>query len=313
MEAWMRALTVTLTSTKLKKQFTFGANYVNNRPDLNIDVTVNKYMSSLKDHAIVRIDNLTYNEITQIVMGEFFDIDIWTGYRNASINKIFSGGVFYISNQLNANKTHTAIIICTSKMVAKFGQSRLNLTLNSGINMYSAINFICRRAGMPNANISTQFKKQFLDEVMNVNDTATSWLDKLCSENTNFIQNADAITGQTFSIFDAAKSNSRVIKLTPGNILLTGGYPRLTTDGLKLTLLPSFAFMCGDVIQIDNSIIDISVTSKSEVSKNYAAYFSQKGQYMIYEMNYHLCNRDSDFTLTLLCKNRDRISAYVGG
>lgn len=313
MEAWMRALTITLTSIKLKKQFTFGANYAKNKPDLNIDVSLNKYMSSLKDQAVIRIDNLTYNEMTQIIMGEFFDVDIWCGYRNAAVNKIFSGGVFYISNQLNPNKTHTAIIICTSKMVAKFGQSRLNLTLNSGINIYSAINFICGRAGMPNANISTQFKKQFLDEVMNVNDTSTSWLDKLCNSNKTYIQNADAITGQTFSIFDAAKSNSRVIKLTPENILLTGGYPRLTSEGLKLTLLPTFNFMCGDTIQIDNSIIDVSVGSKDEVSKNYPAYFSQKGQYMIYEMNYHLCNRNSAFTLQLKCKNRDRISAYVGG
>lgn len=313
MEAWMRALTITLTSTKLRKQFTFGANYAKNKPDLNIDVSVNKYMSSLKDQAIIRIDNLTYNEMTQIIMGEFFDVDIWTGYRNAAVNKIFSGGVFYISNQLNSDRTHTAIIICTSKMVAKFGQSRLNLTLNSGINIYSAINFICRRAGMPNSNISTQFKKQFLDEVMNVNDTATSWLDKLCNNNKTYIQNADAITGQTFSIFDAAKSNSRVIKLRPENILLSGGYPRLTSEGLKLTLLPTFNFMCGDTIQIDNSIIDVSVGSKDEVSKNYPAYFSQKGQYMIYEMQYHLCNRSSAFTLQLKCKNRDRISAYVGG
>lgn len=313
MEAWMRALTITLTSTKLRKQFTFGANYAKNKPDLNIDVSVNKYMSSLKDQAIIRIDNLTYNEMTQIIMGEFFDVDIWTGYRNAAVNKIFSGGVFYISNQLNSDRTHTAIIICTSKMVAKFGQSKLNLTLNSGINIYSAINFICRRAGMPNSNISTQFKKQFLDDVMNVNDTATSWLDKLCNDNITYIQNADAITGQTFSIFDAAKSNSRVIKLRPENILLSGGYPRLTSEGLKLTLLPTFNFMCGDTIQIDNSIIDVSVGSKDEVRKNYPAYFSQKGQYMIYEMQYHLCNRSSAFTLQLKCKNRDRISAYVGG
>ena len=208
MEAWMRALTITLTSIKLKKQFTFGANYAKNKPDLNIDVSLNKYMSSLKDQAVIRIDNLTYNEMTQIIMGEFFDVDIWCGYRNAAVNKIFSGGVFYISNQLNPNKTHTAIIICTSKMVAKFGQSRLNLTLNSGINIYSAINFICGRAGMPNANISTQFKKQFLDEVMNVNDTSTSWLDKLCNSNKTYIQNAVAIV----KAVEDPKLNDQLIK-----------------------------------------------------------------------------------------------------
>lgn len=313
MEAWMRVLTVTLTSTKLKKQFTFGANYTKGKDDLNIDVTIHKYMSSMKDEAVVKIDNLTYNEITQLMMGEFYDIDIYTGYRKANIDKVFSGGVFYMSNKLNANKTNTLIIICTSKLVAKYGQNRLNLTLNSGINLYSAINFICRRAGIPNSNVSTQLKKEFLDEVIQINDTATSWLDKLCSSHTNLIPNADATLGQTFSIFDANRSNNRCIKLTPNNILLTGGYPRLTSEGLDLTILPSFNFMCGDTIQIDNSIIDVSVSTKSEVAHNYAAYFSQKGQYMIYQMVYRLQNRGSDFTLRLMCKNRDRISAYVGG
>ena len=120
---------------------------------------------------------------------------------------------------------------------------------------------------------------------MTINDTPGTWIDKLCAKNTNFISSSDSITNQTFSIFDAAKSNARVIKLDANNIVLTGGYPRLTSDGLELTILPTFNFMCGDVIKIDNSIVDISVNSRDEISQNYAAYFSQKGEYMIYEMN----------------------------
>lgn len=312
MDAWIRDVYITLTSTKLKKQFTFGKAKTN-ETDLRINAKISKYMSSLKDEAIIEIDNLTQNEIVQIIMGEFYYVDVYCGYKTSLANKIFSGGLFYISNKLNSDRTNTTILICTSNLVARYGQSRLNLTLNSGINMYSAINFICRRAGMPNSNVSTQFKKQFLDEVMNVNSTATSWLDLLCNNNQSYIQNADSILDQTFSIFDANKSNSRIIKLTPENILLTNGYPRLTNDGLTLTLLPTFNFMCGDTIEIDNSIIDISISNRDEVSKNYAAYFSQKGQYMIYEIHYTLCNRDSNYTLQLKCKNRDRISAYIGG
>ena len=313
MDAWIRNIKVELTSTKLKKKFTFGQEFFQGRMDLNLDITVNKYMSSLKDQAIVKIDNLTQGEIVQIIMGEFYNVDIYCGYKESGLSKIFSGGVFYISNQLNSDRTSTAILICTSHLVARYGQSRLNLTLNSGINLYSAISFILRRAGAANSNVSTQLKKEFLDNVTTVNQTATSWLDELCSNNTNLIQNTDAIFDSTFSIFDAARSNNRVIKLTPENILLTGGYPRMTTGGnLTLTILPSFAFMCGDVINIDNSIIDISVSSRDEVMQNYGAYLSQKGNYMIYEMSYHICNRSSDYTLQLKCKNRDRIAAYIG-
>ena len=305
MKAWMRVLKVVLTSKKLNKRFEF-------EEPLSISVSGHKYMSTLKDTFTVKIDNLTYNEVTQIVMGQFYDVEIQCGYQKGNVNTIFSGGVLYITNKLNANKTNTIIILCTSKLVASYGQSRLNLTLNSGINLYSAINFICKRAGIPNSNVSTQFKKQFLTEVMTINDTPGTWIDKLCAKNTNFISSSDSITDQTFSIFDAAKSNARVIKLDANNIVLTGGYPRLTSDGLELTILPTFNFMCGDVIKIDNSIVDISVNSRDEISQNYAAYFSQKGEYMIYEMNYTLQNRGQAFTLTLNCKNRDRISAYAG-
>lgn len=313
MEAWMRVLTVNLTSSKLKKQMTFGANHTKGQMDLSIDVRISKYMSSLKDEAIVKISNLTQSEVTQIITGEFYDVDIFCGYRNANIAKIFSGGIFYITNQLNADRTNTVIMICTSRLVAKYGQNRINLTLNSGINLYSAIKFICRRAGIQDSNVSTQLKKDFINEVMSVNDSASSWLDLLANQNTQLITNSDSIFNQTFSIFDAAKSNNRCIKLNPDVIIVTGGFPRLTNNGLNITILPTFAFMCGDTIQIDNSIIDVSVSEKRDVSKNYGAYFSKYGQYMIFEMVYHLQNRGSEFTLQLNCKSRDRISAYVGG
>ena len=312
MYAWMRNLSVKLTSRKLKKSFVYGENHRQNEDDLNINVSIHKYMSTLKDEAVVKIDNLTYSEVTQILMGEFYDIEIFAGYRSATTNKVFDGGVLYITNHLNDDRTNTIIILCASKLVARYGQKRLNLTLNSGINMYSALKYVCKKAGMPNSNISTQFKKRLISEVSSVTTTVSSWLDQLCQENTSFIPNSDSILQQSFSIFDAAKSNNRVIKLDNENISLIGGYPRLTNEGLTLTLLPTFNFMCGDVIKIDNSIIDISVDFREQVSKNYGAYFSQKGQYMIYKMTYTLSNRGNRFDLVLECKNRDRISAYIG-
>lgn len=313
MEAWMRVLTINLRSNKLKKQFTFGANYTKGEDDLNIDVNITKYMSSLKDEAVVKIHNVTYSEITQIMMGEFYDIDIFAGYRKGNISKIFSGGIFYLSNKVEEDRTNTLILICTSKLIAKYGQSRLNFTLNSGINIYTAIKFICKRAGITDSNVSTQLKKDFVDKVISINDSPGSWLDKLCNSNEQLIINSDNILDNTLSIFDAAKSNNRYIKLTPDQIAVSGSYPRLTKEGLNITLLPTFSFICGDTIQIDNSIIDVSVSNKSQVSSNPGAYFSKYGQYMIYQIDYNLQNRGSAFTLQLQCKNRDRISDYVGG
>lgn len=314
MKAWMRVLTIVLKSKKFKKQFVFSNDKDINETSLNITCTLNKYMSTLKDSATITIDNLTPNEISQIMIGEFYDIEIWAGYKGSNICKIFDGGVLWLSNKLNSNdRTTTLIILAASQLVARYGQSRLNLSLNSGINIYSAIKFICKMASIPNSNVSTQFKKQFIEHVVTVNDTAANWLDKLAENNNSIIGNSDSILEQTFSIFDSAKSNSRVIKLKNSDILLTGGYPKLTNQGVNLNLLPTFNFICGDTIEIDNSILDISVTDRSQISKNYGAYFSEKGQYMIIEMTYNLETRGNNFTLQLKCKNRDRISAYVGG
>ena len=311
MHAWMRVIKIVFTSKSLKKRLVFGTSELGN--ELNITCTGYKYMSALKDTFTIKIDNLTYNEITQLVMGQFYDVEIWAGYQNGNINKVFEGGVLYITNKPNTNKTNTAIILCASSLVAKYGQNRINLTLNSGINLYSAIEFICRRAGIPNSNVSTQFKKEFVNEITTVNDNVGNWLDKLASNNNAYITNADGIASSVVSIFDAAKSNARIIKLKNSDISLTESYPRLTSEGLELTLLPTFNFMCGDIIEIDNSIIDISVSNREEMMENYASYFSQKGQYMIYEMAYVLQNRGSTFSLRLKCKNRDRITSYVGG
>lgn len=311
-KAWMRLLEVHLTSTKLKKKFVFGAKQYPEE-NLNIDVKGYKYMSALKDECVIKLDNLTYVEITQLISGQYYDVEVKAGYKNFGLKTMFKGGVLYISNSLNSDKTHTAIILCTSYMVAKFGQSRLKLSLNSGINLYSAIRFVCRRAGMPNSNVSTQFKKQFLQDICVVNETCGSWLDELAKNNESYIVNSDSDIANSFvTMFDANKSSARIIKLTSNFINLVGGYPQLTNNGLTLSVMPTFSFMCGDIIELDNSIINISVLSKEEMQKNYGYYLDKDGQYMITQMSYHLQNRGANFSIDISAKSRSLISSFSG-
>lgn len=315
MKAWMRILEVTLTSRKMKRQMVFGSNWRSGKDDLNIDIVGNKYMSTLKDSCTIKLSNLTYSELVQIISGEFYDVTVKCGYRDANVQTIFDGGVLYISNSLDDKKTNTVVILCASKLVARYGQSRINLTLNSGINMYSAVKFVCRRAGIMDATISEQLKKTFLQDIMNVNDTVGSWIEKLTQTNNSFIVNSDSSidSNSIVSLFNANKSNARIITLRNDQIDLSGGYPRLTSDGISLTILPTFAFMCGDVIKIDNALLNISTGSSSEVSKNYGHYLDKDGCYMIYEMEYRLQNRSSEFSLNITAKSRNLISSYMGG
>lgn len=310
--AWIRRLKVTLTSIKFKKQIVFGENHLRNEDDLYIEVNGYKYLSTLKDECVVKIKNLTLSEVVQIIDGQFYDIKVEAGYKSTGLNTIFDGGVLYISNEVDDRKSNTIIILCASKLIAKYGQNRLNLTMNSGINMYAAINFICKRAGIPKTNVSTQLKKQMLQNVTNVDNNVASFLDKLCSENASYIANSDANNNDVLTIFDSKNANYRVITLKADNMILQS-YPRLTTEGVNIVVMPTFNFMCGDVIKIDNSLIQMPVQSKEELSKNYGYYLDDEGFYMIFQMQYHLQNKGHNFNLQLNCKARNLVSNFLGG
>lgn len=307
--AWIRVLRVRFTSTLVKRELVFGTSIDNKKKNFlepNIEIEGYKYMSCLKDSCTIKISNLQYSDIVRLIQGQYYNVSIEAGYRDGNVNKIFDGGVLYISNTLGDNKTHTAIILCASKLIAQYSQKRLNLTLNSGINLYSAIKFVCKVAGIPESNVSTEFKRKFLQDVSNVNTTCGSWIEQLCNNN-SFIANSDSIASSTFSIFDAAKNN-KLINLESSTVDLTGGYPRLTSDGLKLTIMPTMSLMCGDVIKLDNSIIDISVTNSKAANKNYAAYLDKDGCYLIKEQEFRLENRGSSFSIELICMARSLLS-----
>lgn len=310
MKAWIRHLQINLTSSTLKKTMEFGINYLSDKDDLSIDVQMYKYLSTLKDTATIQITNLTLAEVIQIIDGKYYDVEIKCGYKSGNITTVYSGSVLYISNETNNRNSNTIIILCASKLVAKYGQTRLNLNLNSSTNIFAAINYVCRRAGIQNTNVSTQFKKQFLNSVGVENTNVATWLDNMCSNNSSFIVNSDASNTSILSIFDAAKSNNRVIILRDDNIILQN-YPRLTTEGVTIDVMPTFNFMPGDVIKIDNSIIQIPVRNKSEISKNYGYFLDKDGYYMVFEVRGNFQNRGSNFNLQLLCKSRSLLSSYL--
>lgn len=314
-KAWMRVLRITLTTKSpgqngKNQQLVIEDN--NDGIGLSISVSGNKYMSTLKDNCTVKISNLTYVEIIRIISGQFYNIKIECGYKSSSTQTIFDGGVMYISNLRESVDTNTVTILCASHLIATYGQKRINLSFNSGINLYSAIDFVCKVGSVPNANISTQFKKQFLEQIETIeNENAAEWFASQASKNGSFISNSDCVGNSFLTFFDAAKTNARLIKLNSETLLLTNGFPRMTTQGLTFSVMPTFAFQCGDTIVIDNSLIQINVTSQDEATKNYGGLLDENGQYMIYEMHYELQNRGQNFYIEIYAKTRSKISAYL--
>ena len=298
---FIRILKITLTN-KQGKRITIGGD----SQHLSIECKVYKYLSTMKDSATVRIKNLTYTEIVEIIDGGYYDVDIECGYRNRGTHKIFSGGVLYISNSLGDRKTNEVIILCSSKLIARFGQARLNLTLNSGINLYSAIRYTLRRAGINNFNISSDLestlKKANLQDYFSItNSTVQEFLQTTSREYGNIIAgvNVDNSNNSIVSILSAKWENARHIKIDNDKILIAGGYPKMTSKGVNLSVVPTYPFMPGDVIVLDNSIIDISVSQQSDIYKLYGLKISEKGEYRIKELSYNLTNRGNDFSVNI--------------
>ena len=283
LKAWMRDLQVILTSDTMKSSIVFGQEWKKGKDDINIEVKGTKYLSAIKDSFTIRITNLTYSELVQLIIGKYYGIEIKAGYRSRGAQTIFKGAVIYMSYEKQDVTTNTVIILAGSKMVAAYGQSRMNLSLNSGINMYSALKFICRRAGIANANIDKDLKNRVIRDTASSQGTVGSWLESY-----------------------------RVITLDSNKITLVSGYPKLNSDGLSLTILPTFNFMPMDVIVIDNSIIDISANSNNSKQFNNSMYLDEDGKYLITQIEYDLQNRGDSFNVHILAKARSLYSQFAG-
>lgn len=314
MKAWMRLLKVTLTSEEMCKQITFGDREDN---QLAINIIGYKYLSTLKDNFSIEINNLTYNEITYLLAGKFNLCKIEVGYRDLGYHTIFDGGILYISNKMNSDRTsNTVYIICASKLIAQYNNKKLNLSLRSGINMYSALKFICEQAGVNNCRISDEFRTKIINETLNTSSNLSTIIENITSSSDTYFSTSDSSEGGSIiNIGDSYRENERVIKLNEDNILLVNGYPKLSTNGLTITTLPTFNFIPSDVIVIDNSLLDISLTSYDEVKStpNIGAYLDSDSKYFITQVSYSLSNRDDEFTCELLCRARSMVSYITGG
>lgn len=297
---WIRVLTVTLSSDSGASMTIGGVG----SDHFTIDVVCNCYLAAAKDEAVIKISNLTYDKVLRIIQGKFYNVTVEAGYQNKTVYTVFDGGVLYVSNELTEQKTNTVIILCTSKLIAKFGQKKLNLTLNSGINLYSAVSFIAKRAGITGAKIPSGLSRYVVDQYFTLrNSSMQSYLDYVeqsyADVSVSPDSSIDASKNTTFNLFTS--QSSRTVNVNNSIIDFSAGYPRLTNSGLTLTVIPTFKFVCGDILKIDNSIIDISASGRRESDANYGNFLNSNGLYRLKQISYNLKNRDSEFSTKLVC------------
>lgn len=301
MYSWIRTLEVVLSNSN---------NSISIK-DLKIDVTGTKYLASMKDNFVVKIYNLPYDQVVKLIAGKYYDIEIKCGYQTSGTFTLYKGGVLYISNEPKMDRSNCVYFVCTSKLIAQYSQRRINLSLKSGINMYAALKFICEKAGIRNYNISEEFKNRVLKEVETANSNLSSYLNQFSNSNGAYIS-TDSSKNSIVTIYDALNfKNSRKYRIKAESLVYD--YPKLSTDGVSFSVLPTFNYMPGDTIVLDNALIDISIQNKNEAYSNLSYYLDKNGEYIIYQISFSLTNRGSAYSLNLLCKSKSLMSSLTGG
>lgn len=271
---------------------------------LTISVICNKFLSTVKDDATIRIKNLSYTEILKLITGKYYNVEITCGYENRGSFVVFSGGVLYMSNSLGDRKTNELIVLCASKLIAKFGQVRMSLTINSSINLYSAMSFICRHVGIKDAVVPRSLAKQVLTECKSFdNQTIQTTLDYFAEAYKDVIDgiSADDSNGATATVIPTDIKQARTIIVDDNTIDISGGYPRMTNSGLNLTVIPTNLIRCGDILKVNNALINIPVTERSQIYNNTQLKLNSRGLYRVKQMEYDLTNRSQEFSLNLVC------------
>lgn len=308
---WMRHIEFTLTSRKTKMTKRFSTDDPEHQ--YTMDIKGSKYAALTKDKGTISIWNLEYDQIVEIVTYEYYDIEIKAGYKSTgNIPTIFKGEVSYISQAIHSKHDVETYICYASTTVARFSQSRLNFNLNSGINLYAALNYICGINGMTGkVRISPELKRDFLTEVYNNYGTVAMVFDNITSISGNYTINTDESEGNVISTFTL--NDKRLIVIDPNTILISKGNPTVTSAGLQMTVFPTFNFMPGDIIQIDNSYVNTAVTSAESAYNTFNTnYLDQNGQYMIIDINYHFQNRGPTFEINLKGRAVDIIRNIQG-
>lgn len=300
MDAWKRILKIELTSIELKQRVTIGG--TEDKDNLYINVSGTKYPAILKDGGVISIKNMDYSMIVKLIVGHFYDIRIIAGYEGSDPNHkgegmtIFKGSVAFISQKINPTRDSECYINFASDVVAKYSQNRMNLALNSSINLFSAFEYICMRSGMRQVHIDPDLKKKFLDEAKAYYASASTILNSQTLQGGDYTLSTGDEEGTVIDI--TTTRHKRLIKLTSRDIPFLN-QPTVSSEGLSFTILPVFGFKVGDIVELDNSIIDISSAAAEAKNVFNSNYMDTNGQYMIVQIEYTLQNRGDTFELKI--------------
>lgn len=319
---WLRVLYFKLKAWDSNEWSIYGKTMDDNKKP-RIEVTGNKYLSAVKDTFTIKIYNLPYSEIIKIQTRKMFQVQIFAGYlQEQNYNdfegkKIFDGGIINMTCSRQDFKNNIVTFVCASKLVAKAQEFRVSISFNSGINLYSAVKYISQSVGLTNISIDESFKAKFITECKTINGTASSYLESLSNSNNTAFITSDSSEYSYVNMYAINKGTTKKIVVDPLKGMIINGQPTLTSNGLNFTSLPVYNYACGDILQLDNSLIDLSSGQDSfngSITTPNGTYLNSEGLYYIYSMSYSLSNNSGSFTISINAKNKslfDSITSYT--
>lgn len=290
--------------------------YNSSGTNLAIRISGSKYLALLKDKGTISIWNLEYDTIALIMAAQLYKIEIKVGYSSlGSMFTIAKGEISYISQKIHSKHDVETYISYASEFVASFSQSRINFNINSGVNLYSLINYLFLQNGGAQVQLSSNLKEIVLENIENSYGKASTIIDSVLGKTGGAYQLStdSSLAGNVVSVTNL--NDKRVIVLNPNQINIANGNPTVTSDGLRINLFPTFNFVPGDVLKLENSFIDISSgTSDAEsvVSTFNQSYMDSNGCYMIYQIDYIFENRGNTFILNVKARALDYFKKLAG-
>ena len=316
---WMRRLEIILTSKKIKSgnnQIIFGQKEIDN---YNIQVELNKYPALNKDSGLISISNLEYDILADIQLNEYYIVEVKAGYLNPSnvFQTYFKGEISYITQKIHSKYDTTTYFQINSSFVARAQQTKINYNFNSSINIYAALQYLCYKSGIDNPNISDELKTQYLQKIKTGYQTPGNIIENIVdqlSTSSGLYINTDESNNVGSVINMTTLNNKKIFEIDPNHIIISKGNPTISSEGIRFIMLPTHNFSPGDIIHIDNSLINLStgVSASSLTASTVGNYIDPKGEYMIQEIHCIFQNRGSSFEVELKGRALSLLENLIG-
>lgn len=285
--------------------------------DYNIRVTGKKEAALNKDGGTIAISNVSYETIATIIALELYRVTIECGYKSSGdIFTVATGEISYIQQKVNTRRDYELYISYASELVAAYSQNRINFSIRSGINLYDMFQymFIQQGCSTQRTRFSESLKNVVANGILSNSGTSADIISSALNLNSfstsSILASADSsLDGTVVNL--TTVNDKRVIPIDMQYINFANGNPTVTSNGLNVNLFPVFNFAVGDIIEIQNRIIDASsgMTNYESVYQTFNTnYIDPDGLYMLYQINYTLENRGNNFTYNCLARPLSQMS-----